>query len=408
MATTILCSIGSRAADNVSVNSVSGTDPGPYTVTLSAAVPTTTKVGDTLTDSGARKYLIEGISGSDLTVHKRHFGAGADPATGAGTTQRAYAKPSDWDGAAPADLTTADQVWIGEMWNDATFTETVAISLGATADSTRYMHLRCGPGQSFKDHVNKLTNALRPNQANGVYVEITTHTSEGIYLSPFARVEGIQFYRNQVYSIATGSGTNTVADMGRFTNCIFKSTGGPVEGQGTINPTRCNYINCAVISTATNATGAISATVVGRITNCTFVNTSGASSGKAIDVGFGGGIVVNTATFGWGADNAIGGSSSYNATDRASFGGGTNNQTSLTITDQIQSITAGSEDLRAKSGGAIVGNGVRDQTWTNDLDIVGQARATGTAPSGPTIGCWEVQAAAAGKPRSAMTLLGVG
>lgn len=400
MATTITCSIGTRAADNVTVNSVSGSTPGPYTVTLNAAVPATTKVGDTFTDSGARKYLIEGISGSDLTVYKRHFGAGADPATGAGTTQRAYSTCQAWGAAAPADLTTADQVWRGETWNDGTITETASISLGATADATRYMILTTATGQSFRDHANKLTNALRPNQSNGVLVDITTHTSAGIQLdSAYCIVENIQVTdsrsSNNYYTVYGGT---TLSNFGTFRHCLVKTNTTGASSGAAVDIRRMNIANCAFIMSANTVGVASSSGTAGKLSSSTLVNVSGSSSAKAISSALGGTPVVDsTATFNWGADNDAAAGSNNNATDRAAFGGSSSSdQVSLTTTDEIESATSGSEDLRAKFTSTLKGNGVRDQTYTSDLDIVGSARATGAAPSGPTIGAWEVVAGGGG------------
>jgi hypothetical protein len=58
---------------------------------------------------------------------------------------------------------------------------------------------------------------------------------------------------------------------------------------------------------------------------------------------------------------------------------------SKTFSNQFQSITSGSEDFRVKAGADLINAGVRDQTYTNDLDIVGTTRSTTT----PNIGAWE-------------------
>ena len=83
---------------------------------------------------------------------------------------------------------------------------------------------------------------------------------------------------------------------------------------------------------------------------------------------------------GWSGDP----SSGWNASDEADPPGD-NDQASKTYADQYEGITDASQDFRVKSGADLINNGTRDQTNTNDLDIIGQARSTST----PTIGCWE-------------------
>jgi hypothetical protein len=57
----------------------------------------------------------------------------------------------------------------------------------------------------------------------------------------------------------------------------------------------------------------------------------------------------------------------------------------LTVSNQFENIGSGTEDFRVKAGADLINAGVRDQTYTNDLDIVGTTRSLTT----PTIGAWE-------------------
>jgi len=87
--TTVITSIHAvaKSAENVTINSVVwSVDNG--TLTLSAAVPATVKIGDTITDVAGNNYLITATSGSDLTA--QDFDSATDPATGAATIQNAY------------------------------------------------------------------------------------------------------------------------------------------------------------------------------------------------------------------------------------------------------------------------------------------------------------------------------
>lgn len=389
MATTITCSLGSRSADNVTVNSVSGSTPGPYTVTLSASVPSTTKIGDTLTDSSANKFLIEGISGSDLTVNKRHFGSASDPATGAGTTQRAYSSAKAWGDAAPASLVTADQVWRGECWNDATFLVDGGggngCDMDSTCDATRYMILTTGAGQSFVDQGASI-NHLRPDQANGVLFQyssvnpfmfnITGNGGGGCIIE---NVQIVDTRTNNAYTMKLDSATGA---YGYMRNCIVKSS----TNWGTLQVRKAHVYNNVFLKPVASGRAIEVNGSTGDTAHNTCINTSGASTSQAIAAS----VTKSNATFGWGADNTITAGSGYNATDRASFGANSSNdQVSLTIADEVEGATSGSEDARAKSTGHLANNGTQVAV-TGDLDIVGQSRSATT----PTIGAWELPSGA--------------
>jgi hypothetical protein len=127
--------------------------------------------------------------------------------------------------------------------------------------------------------------------------------------------------------------------------------------------------------------------------NGNFINSVfyGNGATKAFDFRYGGALstMKNCAFFNWTSVGSTGrfdsANSSNNATDLSSFPFGSSNQVSLTTANQFENVTAGSEDFRVKTGAALINNGIRQQTYTNDLDIVGTARSTTT----PTIGAWE-------------------
>lgn len=307
-----------------------------------------------------------------------------------GTSGRDYSTCKAWADAAAATLSAP---WEGQSYNDGTITETGIIALDSTGDATNFMKLTTATGQSFMDHASKLTNALRPNQSNGVLVDITTHSSSAIALdSEYCIVEKIQVTDARANFEILHGGT-LLSNYGTARHLLLRTTS--VGGGGcALDIRRMNVVNCGIIFTADTVGISSTSGSAGKLSSCTIVNVSGASSKKAISNVLGAAPVVdNTATFNWGADNDAPAGSNNNATNRASFGGSSSSdQTSLTTTDQIESATSGSEDLRAKAAGVLDTNGVRDQTYTNDLDIVGQSRSTTT----PTIGAWEVVAGGGG------------
>jgi len=291
---------------------------------------------------------------------------------------KTYATIQAWMTAAgttyPGGLVAADVIWKGELYpssggNEWSFT-TSNTWPSITTDATRYFYLTAAPTHSFKDNAAKLTNALKYNTANGVsFIYSGTFTELFSGGSAFFLIEGLQIKNNG------GSFTSNANSGGRasFKDCILHTATLRFESRIT---------NCLLIQSFCENT-------VSEIRNCTFV---GFSSGNAIGTNnYSSVLVKNCAFFGHSSvtDNAskiVAASSTYNATDLASFGWtATGNIVSKTYANQFQSITSGSEDFRVKAGADLINAGVRDQTYTGDLDIVGSARSTTT----PTIGAWE-------------------
>lgn len=385
MPTTVILSTGARAADSVTVNTVTSTTVTGYTnawtVVLAATVPSTTKIGDKLT-TGANAYLITNVSGSTLTVVGDAgiaFTSTTTPATGAATTARSYSSPELWSAGAPASLVTKDWIWRGEIYKEGSGTDNewvlgstfvdVLLVFNATTDSTRYYVMTAATGQSFRDNANKLTNALRYNRANGVAIHLAGNNAQ-LNGSGLAKFYNLQLSVKQSFSYWPNGTGNTP----EFNSCVLYSPlGGRFIERAAVYNSSCQNIalqngglyNFFIASTFIgNATGAFGNTTGGNITirNC---------------------AVFNYTSFGAGADAA---NSTYNATDLASFGwAGTGNLVSKTFANQFENITGGSEDFRVKAGADLINAGIPDATYTNGLDIIGQTRSLTT----PTIGAWE-------------------
>ena len=122
----VITTIGLRAVENVTIDSVSGSDP--YTVTLSSATSSTDN-GDSLQDEHTtpRSYLITAGAGTDTLTVKDSTGAGSpdDSGTSQATTTRYYSIVSGWDtGMVVGDLYagTGDAP-TGHIMNDGAIVE---------------------------------------------------------------------------------------------------------------------------------------------------------------------------------------------------------------------------------------------------------------------------------------------
>ena len=393
-ATIVVLSIGSRTSDSVTVSTVTTTTVTGFTnawsVVLSATVPSTTKIGDRLT-TGANSYLIVNISGSTLTVigdASAAFTSTTTPAAGAATTARAYSTISGWSSGAPSSLLTQNAsngwVWKGELYkegagtnNEWTVTTKITLSgVNVATDSTRYIWLAAASGESFADNASKLTNALRYNAANGVAIRMTG--TENV----FETSNGITAYFTELQVKGAGASTFRGFNAGgliALNQCIACSDDtNPVLNLPVLQVANCLFYNTGtVLSWATSSRQYLYACTIYSTSTTAPLLTTINSDGNLYDNAFFGGSAV--------ADLSSFFVASNNATNQSSVGFGTANQVGLTAASQFQSVTPGSEDFRVKTGAALINNGIRQQVYTNDLDIVGSARSTTT----PTIGAWE-------------------
>lgn len=298
---------------------------------------------------------------------------------------RDYSTPQSWeDDTDNTSLVTADEIRQGELYNDSEFTFTTDLTIGgATTDSTRYRVLTVASGQSFRDHANKLTNALKYNVSNGVGIKTTTGFIGLLTISEnYSRASRIQFSQpSGSYSIGISPATAT----SEVRDCIYEGIRGYSGVLGKI-------VNCLHIKSGAGLNGGFSLTGSGANNgacyNCTSVVPTGVSTTGTgfVRAAYTNPTIKNCASFGWAtAFTSSGwGSATYSATDAATAPG-TSNQTSLTYANQFEGVTSGAPDFRVKSGSSLANNGTPDSSNTNDLDIIGQSRSTST----PTIGAWE-------------------
>lgn len=315
-----------------------------------------------------------------------------------GTGGRDYSTIQAWEDALPANLVTDGNSYVGECYNDSEFAPAGKITIGGqTTDSTHTITLKCAAGHSFYDHANKLTNALRYNQSNGVGVLLPdVFSGVGMEItSQYVTVDGIQF-RSIYSSYVSGSAMLMVsASNCNVINCIgaFSPAGGNLVAIfGTSG--NSNFVNCLVYGTGARSVSGFNSYAGGAVVNCTaaYLGADTASTSYGIFRDYGTPLIQNVAGFGFRffAKDTTGASGSGNNATNLAAGNtpGSSNVNGLTTADQFQSITISSEDFRVKSGSGLVA-GVRAQSYTADLDIVKSARST----SVPTIGAWEFAAA---------------
>lgn len=320
-----------------------------------------------------------------------------------GTTGRDYSTIQAWHDASPADLTTADQVWRGELYNDTEFATTSnLLAVTHVTDATRNFYLTVASGQGFRDNGGATTSPLKYDQSRGVGLRWTTGYGS---LITGGGATGLILDGLQISYDSTSSSNYSppISVTQAMRNCLF-------ETRQTANNV-LNYINeitnCVLVYRGTTFSGVAVRPTSGtdKIINNTIVRPSDLTAGGTGIAGGGDGFpqVTNCAVFGFTTHFAgtiasyaagSGNNASSVATTSIAGGSGGSNQGSLTFASQFQTSTDSARDWRPAVGGSLVATGVRAQTYTADLDIIGAARSTST----PGIGAREYLAAAPPNP----------
>lgn len=316
-----------------------------------------------------------------------------------GTSSRDYSTLQSWEDALPANFVTDGNSYVGACYNDSEFTGAVSIS-AHTTDATHTLTLTAAAGQSFQDHADVRTHALRYNQANGVGLIKTTDYTTGI------RVDGVVDYltvsRLQIkMTNATAAPCMAIGPLGdclhvsakdlicesamgglcvassaavTAVNVLFICTG---SGGNGFDCWGAAHINCAAIRLTDNGAAGIGFRAREYASNIKLVNCASFGFSSA------------TGTYG-SPPGTFSAASSNNATEQSSGFPGSNNQYNVTYSSSTPfTDAAGADyDMRAVAATALAGNGAKDATNAPN-DISGTVRATAC-----TIGVWELSAAA--------------
>lgn len=312
-----------------------------------------------------------------------------------GTSSRNYSTIQAWENACPVNITAAgtNEIWRGECYNDSEFlvAGTVLTVGGITTDATHYLHLLPAAGHSFIDYAGAAGLPLRYDQSKGVGIRCTGTYSKIIdSLQEYFVIENMQ-----IRSDSASGNTNIYVcrgDNSTYRNCIFEWHQ-PIGPFPSSHPP--TFINCVIVRLSVNQTGQIFSGPI-KFYNCTIVRPSdlglSSSTGVFLNLTSFYPTVKNCAIFGpFGTPFFAGTLASYTDSDynasseSAASMPGSNNQGSLTFADQFEVVTNTNRDWRPKSTGALVENATRDQTNTNDLDILNAARSITV----PTIGARE-------------------
>lgn len=298
-----------------------------------------------------------------------------------------YSTLQAWEDACPANLVTADQIWRGEVKNQAfVSSSSMLIISGTTVDSTHYVELTTEAGASFVDNASVRTNALRFNSANGASIEVTDAYAYLINVNQnYTKISKLQLL-NSYSSGAAGSyaALNLVSGPTGcdINQCIIEGFTAGAES-GPLNIYGANTVrNSLIINRRTSGTsGTVTLSGGAAAYNCTFISC-GASGGI-------------TTYYGATVQNCyLGGNTTVYIHSAATA---TNCKTSVASppsgwtvaafdTANFSNVTPGSHDLRLVTGSALIDAGTTDST-NAPVDVSGLTR-TGSWD----VGAWEYSA----------------
>jgi hypothetical protein len=317
-----------------------------------------------------------------------------------GTSSRDFSTIQAWEDAAPADLTTADQIWRGECYNDAEFVSgsPLCTFAGTTSDATRYKELTAAAGQSFQDQAGVRTNALTYDVTKGVALRYT-----GSYVmtldaqDQFVHVSRLQIAADGSQASLIGNSNTGAAGNGLFKDLVCTGRGGGtfVPGMWFSGGTIVNLSYILQVTPPSVAFRSDHSLVIG----CTIAKTTDVgAAGVGLNATYGSpnAILESCAIFGFATPTNGAGwdttNSQHNATDAASgLSGSVGNQFNVTYSATTPFTQAGltGNDFRPIAGTALAANGFLNAGVVPN-DISGTQRG-----AIPTIGAWELASAPA-------------
>lgn len=296
-----------------------------------------------------------------------------------------YTTIADWIAAIPANLVTVDEVWRGELLNQAFSVAGQVFNItGKTTDSTRYIELTTAAGCSVFDDVNVRSNPLRYNPDFGArIIRTTTYGYTGQASAPYTKISGAQI-------INASSGANAGAALYAtgagidIDRCVLESSS-ILASDGTMYLAYGKVRNSLIVQRDTLAASIISRLYQGASAyNCAFVATSGVLT-NGVQCDYGSPVLKNV--YIGGATNPTSGGVTPTKTNCFASVAATGFTLAPLSTATFVDVADATRDFRLASGSALIDAGVADAT-NSPTDI------TGTAHDATTdVGPWEYVAA---------------
>lgn len=310
-----------------------------------------------------------------------------------GLTGRNYSTLAAWAAYANALSLAAHEIL--EVYNDGgAVLDTSTVTVGGWVANGFNVIMRPGSGQGFKDHANRLTNALRWDASNGAALTNSVGYAIAYVLNGAnLTVEDLQFRS----SSASASGCVQGRGSAVINRCIVRASSG---GYAMPQTHACTVNDSLLLNNNGGGIQVSGDSLV--VNNCTLASIGGAGTG--IQQSYTQGIpplVKNTVLFNHTTDvqGTCASGTTNNATSKSAIGGtgwGTNVRVNVSSAD-FENVSSGTEDFRIKAGSTkLIGTGVA--SVGSGFDVVNTARSVST----PSIGAWE-SASASGTPAGLAT-----
>jgi len=300
--------------------------------------------------------------------------------------------------ARPASLVAADEQW-DILLRSGVYTSsgtTINMTGSVTTDATRFTRIMPVAGASFRSNVNKLTNALLPNSANGVLITQTgsdSGTATVVVSEEYAELIGLQVSA----TIGSSDGFNSPPAMtlgpatAKIRWCLAESfSGSHTVMLGSCVPKYCYFIKRRHSGFVVKPTTVVN---IG-LDNCTLIVPSNVDlqSGtynkpSAIQRNYNVTTLRNPAIFGTGALTGSGVGTINTSNGVADFAASGFTQVAFD-TGSGAGFEDTTNDFRVKTSSAMVNAGA---TYSGILseDIIGNSVPNG---ANPDAGAWEATA----------------
>jgi hypothetical protein len=293
-----------------------------------------------------------------------------------------YATPQAWNNAAPADLTAVDQIWQGQLLNQAFSGSGVQLVIsGSVSSATCYKELITAPGASWRDQSGVRTSPFAFNVTAGASITSTSTAGQAAVQVNEANARIGKF---QIRNTDLGATSPALEVLNSSTTIQIDSV--ITESYNTVAASlyRAKASNCLFISRAGNVLVTVDAGC--EIHSSTIVRPSDKTvSPYGINANNQSGLIFkNTVVLGATATYVnMGGATATSCATSASSpptGFTTVPYTTATVTNLVSTTL----DMRLPVGSALIDAGTTDATIS--LDASGVSRPQGTNPD---IGAWE-------------------
>jgi hypothetical protein len=301
-----------------------------------------------------------------------------------------YSTPQAWEDAAPADLTAVDQIWQGQLLNQAfSGTGVQLVIAGSTTSATQYKELTCAAGASWRDNASVRSSAFAFNASAGASITSTSTAGQAaVQLNEAnARLTKVQVRNTDLVSNSAAVDVLNSSGGIRLDSVIAQAANAQASALYRSKSFNCLFISLggqSFIATI-DTTGEIHSSTLVRPSDKT-VATYGLNSNYATGV-----LVKNTALLGCTTTASNQGGVTFTTCATSAAIPPTGAVTVALSTANVTNTVSGTLDMRPPSGSALIDAGTTDATITTDA--TGISRPQGTNPD---IGAWEYTAPASG------------